>query len=73
VLAAWGALVACVVIGFFGDVLDLPTWVADLSPFQHTPELPVADLTLVPLAALTAVAAGLTTAGLRGFRRRDVG
>jgi ABC-2 type transport system permease protein len=55
------------------ELLDLPTWLEDISPFKHTPPLPAADLTVVPLAVLAAVAAALTTAGLVGFRRRDVG
>jgi ABC-2 type transport system permease protein len=37
------------------------------------PLLPAADLTIVPLAVLSAVAAGLVTAGLGAFRHRDLG
>ena len=36
-------------------------------------QLPAADLSIVPLLALTALAGGLTTAGLAGLRRRDIG
>jgi ABC-2 type transport system permease protein len=73
VLAAWALLAVCFVAGVLDELLDLPTWLEDISPFQHTPSLPAADLTVVPLAVLAAVAAALTTAGLVGFRRRDVG
>ncbi len=52
--ASWGFLTVCFVIGMFGQLLDLPTWVEDVSPFQHVPQLPAADLTVVPLVALTA-------------------
>ncbi len=69
----WGFLTVCFVIGMLGQLLDLPTWVEDVSPFQHVPQLPAAELTLVPLAALFVVAAGLTAAGLAGLRRRDIG
>lgn len=73
VLAVWGALALWFVIGMFGELLELPSWVVDLSPFQHTPQLPAADFDLVPVAILTAIAAGLTSVGLATFRRRDVG
>jgi ABC-2 type transport system permease protein len=71
--AAWVLFLACFVVGFLGTVLRLPGWALDLSPFQHTPQLPAADLTLTPLAVLAAVAVALTVAGVAGFRHRDVG
>jgi ABC-2 type transport system permease protein len=71
--AAWAALAACFVIGLLGQVLNVPAWVNDLSPFQHTPQLPAADPAIAPLAILAAIAAALTWAGLTAFRRRDVG
>jgi ABC-2 type transport system permease protein len=71
--ASWGFLTVCFVIGMLGQLLDLPTWVEDVSPFQHVPQLPAADLHVVPLLVLTAVAIALTAAGLVGLRRRDIG
>jgi len=70
---AWGALVACLVIGLFGVLLDLPGWVMDLSPFQHVPQMPAAGFEALPTLVLTAVAAGLLALGFAGFRRRDAG
>ncbi|MBM3659118.1 MAG: ABC transporter permease [Actinobacteria bacterium] len=70
---AWGILALCFVIGMFGQLLGLPGWVEGLSPFQRVPEYPAADLEPVPLVVLSGVALGLTTLGLVGFRRRDVG
>jgi ABC-2 type transport system permease protein len=70
---AWAALAACVVIGFFGDLLKLPGWVMGLSPFEHTPQLPAAGLTVMPLVTLVAIAAGLIATGFGAFRQRDVG
>jgi ABC-2 type transport system permease protein len=46
--------------------------VYNLSPFEHIARLPLEDLTWPPLLVLTAIAAGLTAAGLYGFRRRDL-
>jgi len=71
-VAAWGLLVAFVVIGEFGALWDLPTWVMDLSPLRHAPTLPVGTDGLLPVAALTLAAAALSAAGLAGWRRRDL-
>jgi ABC-2 type transport system permease protein len=71
--ASWAVLAACFVIGFFGEILKLPTWAMDLSPFEHTPLLPAADLTVVPLLVLVGAAAGLIAVGIQSFRHRDVG
>ena len=71
--AAWGFLTLCFVIGMLGQLLDLPAWVDDLSPFQHVPLLPAAGLTIVPLLALIAATLALTGLGLWGLRRRDIG
>jgi ABC-2 type transport system permease protein len=71
--AAWGVLVACFVTGLFGELLDLPSWVVDLSPFQHVPKMPSDGFALTPILALTGVAAVLIVVGVIGFRRRDVG
>ena len=73
VTVAWAALVACFVIGFLGDILGLPDWVADLSPFQRVPQLPADNLRIAPLVVLLALAAALTTTGLTAFRHRDIG
>ena len=68
----WAALTFCAFVGILGQVLDLPSWVEDLSPFQHVPHVPAVSLDVVPLLVLTAVAAVLTLAGLAAFRRRDL-
>jgi ABC-2 type transport system permease protein len=70
---SWAILVACVAEGFLGAVLGLPRWLSDLSPFERVPQLPAASLTILPLVAMSAVAAGLTLIGLAGLRRRDIG
>lgn len=73
VVATWAVLAVCFVVGLLGELLDLPEWVMTVSPFEHVPQLPAADLTVLPLVMLTAIAAGLTCAGLAGLRRRDIG
>jgi len=70
---AWAVLIACVLAGELGALLELPSFVLDLSPFAHVPRVPAAEITAAPLLGLGAVAVTLVAAGLVGFRRRDVG
>ncbi|SHM39511.1 ABC transporter permease [Cryptosporangium aurantiacum] len=74
---SWAVLLAAIVIGQFGEILQLPSWLMDLSPFTHLPKLPGAPLdgasAYAPYAWLAALAAALTVLGLAGFRRRDIG
>ncbi|HLT69238.1 MAG TPA: hypothetical protein VKZ72_03670, partial [Acidimicrobiales bacterium] len=70
---AWALVGWCVLVAFFGELLDLPRWARDLSPFQHVPRLPADDVAWLPLGALAALAAALAGAGLAAVERRDVG
>jgi len=73
VVLGWVALVGSMLLGEFGALFELSQDVMDVSPFAHVPRMPGGDFTLAPLLWLTAIAAGLITVGLAGFRRRDVG
>lgn len=70
---SWAALVAFVLLGELGALLELPPVIMDLSPFAHVPKAPAAEVTSTPLLWLGGLAAVLIAAGLAGFRRRDVG
>ncbi len=70
--AAWAVLAGCAFLVLLGEPLRLPGWALDLSPFQHTPQLPAQAWSLGPLLALVAVAAVLVAAGLFGLRNRDI-
>jgi len=72
-VAIWAVLAICLVLGLLGKALKLPGWLMTISPFQHVPQLPAADLNVLPLVVLTALAAALTWAGLSGLHRRDIG
>jgi ABC-2 type transport system permease protein len=73
VALAWGALVASLLLGQLGPVLQLDQWALNLSPFTHAPRVPADDLTAPPILALLAVGGALVAAGFVGFRRRDLG
>jgi ABC-2 type transport system permease protein len=72
VAVAWAALGVCFVIGFLGEVLDLPHWLRLVSPFEHAPSIPGGDLTVLPLAITTLAAAALVAVGAAGIQRRDI-
>lgn len=70
---AWIGVAVAVVVGLFGDVLDLPGWVRGVSPFHHLAAVPAVAVDPVRVAALLAAAAALVGAGLAALDRRDVG
>lgn len=71
-VATWGVLAAFIALGEFGELWHAPRWLMDLSPFQHTPRLPVTGSWALPLAALAVSALVLGAAGFAGWSRRDV-
>jgi ABC-2 type transport system permease protein len=73
VAGAWTALGLVVVIDLFGQVLQLPHWVLDISPFTHAPRLPGGPVSAAPLLWLGLIALACSAAGLAGLRRRDIG
>jgi len=70
---AWGVLIACGVLGQLGPILQLPEKVLRISPFANVPQMPGAELEIMPLAVLLIIAMALTAFGINGFRRRDIG
>jgi ABC-2 type transport system permease protein len=69
---AWAALIVFLLLGEFGELLDLPEWLVDLSPFTHLPALPGGALEWTPLVALAAVAAVAGGVGVVALRQRDI-
>jgi hypothetical protein len=55
----------------FGRPLQWPAWMMDISPFTQIPELPGGTVSAAP--RLCAVALTISTLGLLGLRRRDLG
>jgi ABC-2 type transport system permease protein len=70
---SWAALGAFVLLGLFGELLQLDQWMLDVSPFTHIPKLPGGEISAEPLVWLVSLAAVLTMTGLVEFRRRDLG
>ena len=73
--ATWVVFAAAVVLGLLGEVLGLPRWLQDLSPYAHLPHLPASSVPgadLVALAVLVGLGGALALLGAVGYRRRDV-
>ena len=69
---AWGALATFMLFGQLGQLLELPQWVLDLSPFTHVPSTVGGSVDLVPLAWLLVAAGALIALGTSAFERRDL-
>lgn len=68
----WGMLAGGLLLGQFGELLRLPAWLQDLSPFRHSAAMPVEPFD--PAAALLMAAIALVGAGTAAYllRRRDL-
>lgn len=69
---AWILLVGSLLVSELGVLLDWPSWVMDVSPFEHVPKLPAATMEWAPILVLLAVGLGLMVLGAARFRRRDL-
>ncbi|MCL2404888.1 MAG: hypothetical protein FWC92_04990 [Defluviitaleaceae bacterium] len=72
VALCWAYFTYVFMLGFFGELLNIPRWAMMLSPFYHIPQMPLEDMRVLPLLALSAVSLVLTICGLAFYRRRDV-
>ncbi|MEQ7737575.1 hypothetical protein, partial [Escherichia coli] len=68
----WGALAVALVLGQFGELLGLPVWLQDLSPFRHSSAMPVEDFDAGAALVMAAVALAASAAALRLVRERDL-
>ena len=60
-------------IGWLGGLLRPPHWVEQLSPFSHTPAVPVDAVRLAGPSVIALCVVLLVGAGVLGLRRRDIG
>jgi ABC-2 type transport system permease protein len=68
---SWGALVTCLIFGQLGQILQFPQWMLNLSPFTHL-AMAAGDVGVIPVVAVTVIAAALLASGFVGFHRRDL-
>lgn len=72
-VAGWGLIVAFFLVGPLAELLQLPGWVAGLSPYSHVPKVPADPVTVGPLLGLTAAAAVVVATAWWRYRERDIG
>lgn len=68
----WLGLGFCFIVMMFGELLQLPGWLMDVSPFQHLAQTPAEDFRVVPVVVLLAIIAALSWLGMVALRRRDL-
>jgi len=69
----WSFVGLCILVQELGPLFRLSHWVTDVSPFTAVPRAPGVAIPAEPLLVTAAVGLALTTAGLIGLRRRDIG
>ncbi|AQQ51845.1 ABC transporter permease [Planococcus lenghuensis] len=57
---------------YLGDLLQLPDWLAGLSPFDYVSRLPIEELDITNSFFLLLIATVLTGIGFYGYSRRDL-
>jgi ABC-2 type transport system permease protein len=68
----WGSLAAALVLGQFGELLGLPAWLQDLSPFRHSSAMPVEAFNPEGALLMAAVAIAGAAAASVLIRGRDL-
>ena len=61
------------VVGPLAELLQLPGWVAGLSPYSHVPKVPAESLAIGPELVLVALSAVLVATAWWRYRTRDIG
>jgi ABC-2 type transport system permease protein len=72
VAVSWAGFAVSYLLMQFGLLLKLPQKLLDISPFAHTPAVPLEEFQLKPLVFLLGIAALLVAGGLIAFRRRNL-
>jgi len=71
-VAAWAWPFAFLVLALVPPLLKAPGWVADLSPYQHVPKVPLEAMSWTPELLLAAAAIALGAAAWWRLASRDV-
>lgn len=72
VAAGWCLLVAGLVLGQFGELLRLPVWLQDVSPFRHSAAMPFEPFDPAAAVGLSTIAVGVAGVAAYLLRRRDL-
>jgi ABC-2 type transport system permease protein len=72
-IAGWVLVVVFFLLGPLAELLQLPGWVAGLSPYSHVPKVPAEPFHLGPELVLTLLATLLVVTAWWRYRERDIG
>ncbi|KAA1417137.1 hypothetical protein F0U44_18395 [Nocardioides humilatus] len=72
-VVGWGLPLAFLVFTLVVELLELPSWLGDLSPYSHVPQVPAESWDWGAEAGLLAVAAALLGVAWWRFTERDIG
>ena len=65
-------MVLVVLVGYFAELLRLPTWLRWLSPYEHLAAMPLEPFDWASAIIVTAIGGGLCGFALWGARERDL-
>lgn len=68
----WAYLGYSFFVVYLGDMLQLPDWLAKLSPFGHIPQVPIEEVRLSTMVILIIIAILSIVAGFIGYNKRDI-
>ena len=68
----WAYLGVAFMITYFGNLMDLPKWSLQLSPFYWTRKVPIESINATPLMWMLGIAIVLITIGFIGYQNRDL-
>ncbi|MEI5584208.1 MULTISPECIES: ABC transporter permease [unclassified Agromyces] len=68
----WALLALGAFFGVFGELLGIPDWMHELSPFSHVPVPVGGEVDWTGGSWMLAIAAGLVAASVVGMRRREL-
>jgi len=72
-IAGWVLVVAFFLLGPLAELLQLPGWVAGLSPYSHVPKVPAESFQVGPELVLVVLATLLVATAWWRYRERDIG
>jgi len=71
-VVCWAHFTYIFIVGFFGDLLNMPKWAMNFSPFYHVPQLPLESFCALTFVLLTLLAMVLASLGFVFFRQRSI-
>lgn len=69
---SWLYLVYSFVVVYLGGLLKFPEWLTKITPFGYVPNVPIEEMSTLPLISLTIIAIELISIGFVSYRKRDL-